>query len=80
MTAKKKEFKKAISGINKELGVLGSEMKKVSAQYSGNKNSVKSLSATHEVLTKKVDTQKDKVESLKKALENSKKAIRRKFK
>ena len=31
-----KEFRQAISGINNEMKVLGSEMNKVSAEFSGN--------------------------------------------
>ena len=35
-----REFKKAVTGINKDLSVLGSEMKKVTAQFDGNANSI----------------------------------------
>lgn len=67
-----KEFRKAITSINKDLGVLGSEMKKVSAEFKGNANSIESLTEKDKVLNKQLETQKEKVEAVKKALENSK--------
>lgn len=67
-----KEFKQAISNINSDMKVLGSEMKKVSAEFADNKDSVDALTAKDEVLNKQLDMQKEKVEALKKALENAK--------
>lgn len=66
-----KEFKKAVSGINKDLAVLGSEMGKVTAQFGSNANSMDALKAKSEVYNKQIDEQKKKIETLKSALANS---------
>ncbi|NLL66465.1 MAG: hypothetical protein GX236_02030, partial [Clostridiaceae bacterium] len=66
-----REFKQAISGINKDLAVLGSEMGKVTAQFGNNANSMDALKAKSEVYNKQIDEQKKKIETLKAALENS---------
>ena len=66
-----KQYKQAISEINSGLGVLDSEMKKVSAQYRDNENSVEALTAKNDVLERKMLSQKDKVEQLRQALQNS---------
>lgn len=66
-----KEFKSAISGINKDLAVLGSEMGKVTAQFGSNAGSMDALSAKSEVYNKQVETQRQKIEEMKKALENA---------
>jgi methyl-accepting chemotaxis protein len=68
-----KEFKKAITDINKDLTVLGSELKKVSAQFDGNANSLESLTAKQEVYNKRADEQRKKIEVMTAALENAKK-------
>lgn len=67
-----KEFKAAVSGINKDVKVLASEMKKVTAEFSDNKDSIEALTAKNDVLNKQVDTQREKINSLKSALENAK--------
>lgn len=66
-----KEFKKALSDINQSFKVLGSEMKLVESEFGKNENSVQSLAAKNEVLTKQIDAQKEKIETLRKALENA---------
>lgn len=66
-----KEFKKALADINQSFKVLGSEMKLVESEFGKNENSVQSLTAKNEVLTKQIDSQKDKIETLRKALENA---------
>ena len=66
-----KEFKKALSDINQSFKVLGSEMKLVESEFGKNENSVQSLTAKNEVLTKQIDAQKDKIETLRKALQNA---------
>lgn len=66
-----KEFKQAISGINKDLSVLGSEMGKVTAQFGSNANSMDALKAKSEVYNKQIEEQKKKIETLKAALANS---------
>ena len=69
-----KEYKQAISEINKAMSVLGSEMNKVTAQFDGNANSIDALNAKQDVLGRKLLTQKDKVDILRKALEESARA------
>ena len=66
-----KEFKQAITDINKAMSVLGSEMNKVTAQFDGNANSITGLTAKQDVLERKLLTQKDKVDLLKTALQNA---------
>lgn len=66
-----KEFKQAISNINSGLGVLNSEMKKVTAEYKDNANSMEALKKKGDVLERTLSSQKDKVEELKKALQAS---------
>jgi len=66
-----KEFKKALSEINQSFKVLGSEMKLVESEFGKNENSIESLTGKNEVLNKKIDAQKDKIETLRKALENA---------
>lgn len=63
-----KEFKQAVSNINKDLSVLASEMKKVTAQYSDNAGSLEALNATQDVYNKRADAQRKKIEELKAAL------------
>ena len=70
-----KEFKQAVAGINKEMTVLGSELKKVTAQFSDNANSMEALTAKQDVLSRSTDEQKQKVQVLTSALENAKKDI-----
>jgi len=66
-----KEFKKAISDINKDLAVLGSEMGKVTAQFGTNANSMDALKAKSEVYNKQIEEQKKKIDTLKVALAGS---------
>lgn len=65
------EYKKAMTEINSGLKVLSSEMKLTTAQFKGQANSIEALSAKHDVLSRQILSQKDKVETLKKALEES---------
>lgn len=66
-----KEFKKSLAEINQNFKVLGSEMKLVSSQFDKNDNSVQALSARNTVLNKKIDAQKQKIETLRQALANA---------
>lgn len=68
-----KEFKNAIAGINKDLAVLGSEMKKNTDIFGKNEKSQESLKAISDTLEKQMKTQTDKVDTLSNALENAKK-------
>lgn len=60
-----KEFKKALSEINSQFKVLGSEMQLVTSECGKNNTSVESLTAKNKVLTKEIETQKSKIETLK---------------
>jgi len=66
-----KEFKQAITGINSDMKVLASEMKKVTSEFKDNANSVSALTAKQKVLNDQIVAQKSKVEELRKALANS---------
>lgn len=63
-----REFKKALSGINEEMKLLGSEMKLVASEFDANDKSVDALSARYGVMAKEVDAQRQKVDTLKDAL------------
>jgi len=41
--------------------VIGSEMKLAESEFGKNENSIQSLTAKNEVLTKQIDVQKDKI-------------------
>ena len=62
------EYQKALRGITNNLKVLNSEMKVVTSQYDKNDNSSRKLKATSEVLNKKIEEQKSKINVLKSAL------------
>ena len=66
-----KEFKKALSDINQQFKVLGSEMKLVSSQFDKNDTSVQALTARNTVLSIEIEAQKSKIETLRQALENA---------
>lgn len=64
-------YKKAMTEINSGLKVLSSEMKLTTAQFKGQANSLDALSSKHDVLSRQILSQKDKVDMLKKAMEES---------
>ncbi|AIG64762.1 tail protein (plasmid) [Corynebacterium atypicum] len=66
-----REFKRAISDINREMRVLGSEMKLVASSFDKNDKSAEALTARNQVLGKEIEAQKSKIETLRAALENS---------
>ena len=66
-----KEFKKALTDINRSFKVLGSEMKLVASEFDKNDKSVQALSARNSVLNKEIETQKSKIDTLRSALENA---------
>jgi TP901 family phage tail tape measure protein len=68
-----REFKQAISGINKDIAVLNSEMGKVSATFAGSADSMEAARAKAEVYNKQIAAQEEKIKLLKKALENARK-------
>jgi len=66
-----REFKKALTDINRSFKVLGSEMKLITSEFSKNDKSVQALSARNSVLNKEIEAQKQKIETLKAALDNA---------
>lgn len=63
------EFRNAIKAINGDLGMAASEMRKVTAQYQDNAQSVEALTAKGEALEKRLISQREKVELLRETLE-----------
>mgnify|MGYP000985297564 CR=1 FL=1 len=70
--AGEREFRQALSQINTELKTTASALTLVTARYSENAGSVAALTAKNDALQKKLDQQREKVETLRKALENAK--------
>ena len=66
-----KEYKQAISELNKGNQVLASELRKVSEQYKGNEDSIEALNAKGDVLRRQLQQQEDKVKTLRAALQNA---------
>ncbi len=64
-----KAYKEACRDINKNLALINSEMKLVTAEYKNNENSTEALRAKQELLHKTYDEQAKKVEAAKKELE-----------
>lgn len=63
-----KEFKSAISDVNKNLSVLGSELQKVYAQNLNTTDSNKKATDVNNVLNKSIEEQKKKIETMRSAL------------
>lgn len=57
-----KEYKQAISELNRDNAVLSSELRKVSEQYKGNEDSIEALTAKARIYADQLDTQVRKVE------------------
>ena len=68
------EFKKAIADINRSLKTMGTEMKAVTSAYDKNDKSSENLTAQNEVLTRRIEEQKNKLNELKSMLDKSKAA------
>lgn len=66
------EYQKSLKAISENLKVLSSEMRVVTSRYDVNDRSTSNLSQQNEILTKKIDEQKNKVEILTKALNEAK--------
>lgn len=65
------KLKRAIVEINNGTKVLNSEMRKLTAEYDGNNDSVEFLTQKYDILERQMLTQKDKVEALKQAVADS---------
>ena len=66
-----KQFKDAVTSVNKSMGVLSSEMRKLQAEYKGNAESTEFLTKKGDLLNRELLTQKEKVEELRKAVKYS---------
>ena len=66
-----KQYKAALTDLNKGNQVLASEMRKLQAQFKGNESSTEALAAKGEVLERQLLQQKDKVQTLREALANA---------
>ncbi|MCH1984548.1 phage tail tape measure protein [Ruminococcus sp. OA3] len=66
-----KQFKSAVTSVNKELTSLKAQLGLTKEQFDGQANSLKALQAKHEVLNKVLDAHKKKVEETKKGLSNA---------
>lgn len=65
------KLKRAIAEINNGTKVLNSEMRKLTAEYDGNNDSVEFLTQKYDILERQMLTQKEKVEALKQAVADS---------
>ena len=66
-----KEYRKAISDINASMKVLRSEMKKNTAEFSNNSNSLKALTAEKKQLKNQIEQQTTKINTLRGAVESA---------
>lgn len=66
-----REYKKAIEELNRGNRVLGSEMKKLQAEYKDNADSMEFLRKKGDLLERQLLQQKDKVQTLRDALKNA---------
>lgn len=67
-----KEFKTAVTSVNKSLTAMKSELSLVSAECEGQANTLESLSKKNEILNKIWEEQKKKVSATKSGLDNAK--------
>lgn len=65
------QYKQALSELSKGNTVLGSEMRKLQAEYKGNSESTEFLTKKGELLERQLLQQKDKVQTLRDALANA---------
>lgn len=64
-------FRNAIKAINGDLGIAASEMRKVTAQYQDNADSIEALTAKGVQLENRLTSQREKVETLRAALNHA---------
>ena len=67
------EFRKQLNNINTALKTLGTEMQKVTSEFSENANSEQALIAKNKVLQNSIDAQKKKIGEVANALDQAKK-------
>lgn len=66
-----RESKKALTDINREIKVLGSEMTLVAYQFDKSDTSIAAYASRSEVLNKQIDAQKQKIDTLRQVLPNA---------
>ena len=66
-----RQYKQALSELQRGNAVLGSEMRKLQAEYKGNTESTEFLTKKGELLERQLLQQKDKVQTLRDALKNA---------
>lgn len=69
-----KQFSQAMQNLNKQAKLANSELKKLSAEYEGNANTLEALTKKQEALTKQTDAYSKKAQEAKKGLENAQNA------
>lgn len=62
------EFKKAISEINQNMSVLGSEMRKVAAEFDNNAGSMAAATAKSDIYNRQMEEQRKKIDTIRAAL------------
>lgn len=72
--AGEKEYTAAISKIGNSMRVLNSEMRKVESAYAKDKDSIEALTAKNDVLSGKIEKQKETIELMRQALEKAQQA------
>lgn len=75
-----REFKNSIREINSSFKILKSEMNLVISTFKGNASSMDSLASKSGVLTREIESQKEKITVLKSALDNASKSFGEKVK
>ena len=63
-----KEFRQELQNINQQLRTLGSEMRSVTSEFSGNERSQEALAAQTDVLNLQIDAQRQKLAMLQRGL------------
>lgn len=63
-----KEFRQELQNINQQLRTLGSEMRSVTSEFSGNERSQEALAAQTDVLNRQIDAQRQKLAMLQRGL------------
>lgn len=67
-----KEFKSAVTGVNGELKNLKSQLEVTKERFAGQANSLEALRAKHDVLSRTLDTQRQKLEATRTGLDHAK--------
>lgn len=65
------EFRKQLNNINTALKTLGTEMQRVTSEFSENAQGQQALTAKNQILTKSIETQKKKVREVSRALKEA---------